>query len=427
MMRVAPEYLPEAMLTASVLHQPTQYEVVRWVGADLFSNEHNRQVWVAISWVLEHKTGIDDPAQLLSEVRAMLVEYNKGEALKRLLTLTDQFPALGALAEVYAKALWEQQQHADLASASIKMTQIVNSDIPLDEKCTMIEQTWMDALEAAHTDPGWKPIAGLQTVADFLDRTDADHEWVIPGMLERQERFMLVAPEKAGKSVLTRQVALLLAAGRHPFNHKIEVPPMRTLLVDLENPEPVARRDFRRQVSQMDGLWTTDNSKAFLWHKPAGMHLGDAGERTMLRLAVERYDIDLLCISPVYKAYDGLDRSWEEQAHGVQKPLDKLREDFGCAIWLEHHSPWKGSADRTREFRPLGSSRWSRWLDYQAALTGEGAPPYQVLQWTAVRRDERKLCPVALRRGFAGGPSWLPVWPDGPDDGWDIAMHEALY
>jgi replicative DNA helicase len=337
--------------------------------------------------------------------------------------LTDTYPALGVLADNYARAVHEQGQRAQLASAAVRMTQIVNSDLDMDEMVDLLEQAWVETLASAHAEPGWKPIDGLSTVNEFVTGSDEVHEWVIPGLLERQERLMLVAPEKAGKSVLTRQVALMLAAGRHPFSTSSACPPMTTLMIDLENPAPTARRDFRRQIDALEGLWSTENDRAYLWHKPAGIHLGDRADRVALFQVVERVQPDLLCICPIYKAYDGLEQSWEQQAQGVQKPLDRLREEFNLALWLEHHAPWgeKGM----REIRAIGSSRWARWLDYQVSLEPTGSPPYQRLTWKSVRRDERKMAPASLVRGGPGEPSWIPEWADGGNLGFDLAIHES--
>jgi hypothetical protein len=195
-------------------------------------------------------------------------------------------------------------------------------------------------------------------------------------------------------------------------------------MVDLENPRPLASRDFRRQVSAMDGLWQVGNDRAFIWHKPGGIHLGDGHDRVLLRSVVDRVEPDFLAISPIYKAYDGLEESWEKQAHGVQQPLDRLREEFHCAIWMEHHAPWgeKGM----REIRAIGSSRWARWLDYTVNLQPVGEPPFKRLLWRAVKRDERKISPYAIQRGTPGQPSWVPVWEDDSDGhGYDMARFEA--
>ena len=72
------------------------------------------------------------------------------------------------------------------------------------------------------------------SLREFLDRDDPDHDWVIPGLLERGDRFILTGSEGLGKSVLQRQLAVCAAAGVHPFNHP-RVEPVRVLLIDCEN------------------------------------------------------------------------------------------------------------------------------------------------------------------------------------------------
>jgi hypothetical protein len=419
-----PLYSEEGLLTAAVLEHPKVYAEIRWVDADIFEWQNVRTVYVAIEWVLEHHPDVDHE-ELVARVKNVLIEYGKGEALGLLVKMIGANTAVGVEAPRYARQLWEKVQAANLRSASMKMSQITASDsLDLDEKMQMIEQTWMEALADTHGDPGWKPIEGLESLDEFMAAKDETHDWVIPGLLEREERLMVIATEKAGKSVLTRQCCLLLPSGRHPLRPGEEIPVMTTLMIDLENPRPLASRDFRRQVTSMEGLWQEGNERAFIWHKPGGIHLGDRADRIMLRNVVDRVEPDFLAISPIYKAYDGLEDSWEQQAFGVQKPLDMIREEYHCAIWMEHHAPWgeKGK----REIRAIGSSRWARWLDYTVNLIGEGEPPYNYLQWRSVRRDQRKMDPKGLRRGDLGEPSWVPVWEDDKEGwGYDLARHGA--
>lgn len=417
-----PVYSSEAMLCAALIESPTEYENVRWLDKDRFWNSANRSLYVAICWVLDHHPGIE-PDRVPGYVRQLLADYKQTDALARMVALSGAYPVVPALATNYAHAIHEAHQHEVLRDAVTEMARITAMDLDLDTKATRLDEMWTRVLGEATAQSGWQPVEGLHTVNEFMETSDHDYEWVIPGMLERQERFMLIAPEKAGKTVLTRQVALTLASGRHPFHVKQEVPIMRTLLVDLENPAGVARRDFRRQVDQMEEVWSTENENAYVLHRPAGIHLGDPADRNILRQVIDRLRIDLLCISPIYKAYDGLDQSWEEQAFGVQKPLDKLREDFNLAIWMEHHAPWgeKGA----RELRPIGSSRWGRWLDYQAALVPETPkPPFTTMEWRAIRRDERKMAPRRLIRSTTGA-SWVPEWEE--TGGFALAMDYATH
>jgi len=417
-----PVYSAEAMLCAALLEAPQMYEEVRWLDKDKFWNGDNRTVYVAITWVLEHHPDVD-VNEVPGRVRQLLTEYKQMSALARLIDISGAYPGVPSLAVTYAHSIHEAHQHEVIKNACISMSQIAGSENSIEWKTAQIDTMWTKILTEATARAGWQPIDGLHTVNEFMDLSDQSYDWVIPGMLERQERFMLIAPEKAGKTVLTRQVALTLASGRHPFNIATEVPVMRTLLVDLENPAGAARRDFRRQVVAMEDVWSTDNQNAYMLHRPAGIHLGDPQDRAMLRQVVDRLDIDLLCISPIYKAYDGLDQSWEEQAFGVQKPLDRLRQDFNLAIWMEHHAPWGERGQRV--IRPIGSTRWGRWLDYQCALVPEqDNPPFPSMEWRAIRRDERKMAPRRLVRSSVGA-SWIPEWSD--EGGFGMAMDQAIH
>ena len=209
-------------------------------------------------------------------------------------------------------------------------------------------------------------------------------------------------------SVLSRQVGICVAAGRHPFDPRMEVPRQRVLMIDLENPRGVLRRDLRRQVAGVDGsdgLW--------LLHQPAGVDLGSMRDLRLIEQAIRDLRPDLVVMGPLYKAYEGLDQSWEQQAAGVQRPLDRWRSRYGCAFWIEHHS---SKAEPTGLF---GSSRWSRWFDAKVALVPEdpaSPPPYQRLEWQATYRDSRRIRPELLEVAQVvglGDVSWLPRFPFG--------------
>jgi hypothetical protein len=103
--------------------------------------------------------------------------------------------------------------------------------------------------------------------------------------------------------------------------------------------------------------------------------------------------------------------------------LDRLRDEFNLAIWIEHHAPWgeKGK----REVRAIGSSRWARWMDYTVNLIPEKPnPPFDRLLWRSVRREETRMSPIALRRGGKGEPSWVPEWSE-KDEGFFHARDVA--
>lgn len=235
---------------------------------------------------------------------------------------------------------------------------------------------------------------------DFLNESDKDSfEWVIPGLIERGERVIVVAAEGVGKTMLARQVGILCGAGIHPFSFQ-SMPKVRTLSVDLENPERIIRRTSRSIASQAVGLAKTDLD-AYILTKPSGMDLLQARDRAILEQALDEVKPHMLVIGPLYKAFiDPGGRTSEAIAVEVAKYLDTIRTIYNCALWIEHHAPL-GSSGTTRDLRPFGSAVWSRWPEFGISLqpdpTVVGEYVYDIRHFRGAR-DERQW-PLKIKRG----------------------------
>ena len=223
---------------------------------------------------------------------------------------------------------------------------------------------------------------------------------MIPGVLERQERVIVVAAEGVGKSTWARQVALMTSFGVHPFNRN-PIPPVRTLYVDLENPERIVRRNGRPILTAARHLGSTKTPEAHLLIKPAGMDLLRQTDRTILERAIEATKPEILFLGPLYKAFiDAGGRTSESVAVEIARYLDYIRDVYGCALWLEHHAPL-GNSMATRELRPFGSAVWSRWPEFGLALqpdpTSTEGYVYDVRHFRG-ERDQRQW-PLKMKRG----------------------------
>jgi len=240
----------------------------------------------------------------------------------------------------------------------------------------------------------------LVSWGDFLSESDKDSfEWVIPGLIERGERVIVVAAEGVGKTMLARQVGILCGAGIHPFSFQ-QIPKVRTLSVDLENPERIIRRTSRSIATQAAHLAKTDLD-AFILTKPSGMDLLQAKDRAILEQAIDEVKPHMLIIGPLYKAFvDPGGRTSEAVAVEVAKYLDTIRTIYNCALWIEHHAPL-GSSGTTRDLRPFGSAVWSRWPEFGISLqpdpTFVGEYVYDIRHFRGAR-DERQW-PLKIKRG----------------------------
>ena len=232
------------------------------------------------------------------------------------------------------------------------------------------------------------------------ESSDDSYDWVIDGLIERSERVIVVAAEGVGKTMLARQIAILSGCGVHPFTYQ-RMPQIRTLTVDLENPERIIRRTSRNIYDAAIGRGYTKNPTAELLIKPSGFDLMKPEDRQSLEQAIEDSKPELLIMGPLYKAFvDPGGRTAEAVAIEVAKYLDYIRDAYKCALWLEHHAPL-GESMTNRQLRPFGSAVWSRWPEFGISLTPDitsgTAYTYDVKHFRGARDD--RPWPTRIRRG----------------------------
>ena len=247
--------------------------------------------------------------------------------------------------------------------------------------------------------------------SDFVAESDDDsYDWVIPGLLERNERVIIVAAEGVGKTMLARQVAICVGMGIHPFTYQ-PIKPQTTLSVDLENPERIIRRTSRAIYESARVVSRNANPQAHLLIKPQGLDLLRTEDRAVLEEMLEKTRPSILVMGPLYKAFiDPGGRTSEAVAIEVARYLDTIRDVYQCAMWLEHHAPL-GTSMTTRELRPFGSAVWSRWPEFGVALQPDStgmAFHYDVRHFRGAR-DERQW-PTRIKRGKRF-PFEVVEWP----------------
>lgn len=236
---------------------------------------------------------------------------------------------------------------------------------------------------------------------EFVNETDVDtYDWLIPGLLERRERVIVVAAEGVGKTMLARQVAITTSWGVQPFTFQ-RMPAIRTLTIDLENPEKIIRRSTRSIIKESQSMGYSLKGRAHLVIKPDGLNLLVASDRLLLESYMDEVQPELLVLGPLYKAFmDPGTKTSEAVTIEVVRYLDTLRTVYNCALWLEHHAPL-GESLTNRVLRPFGSAVWSRWPEFGISLqpdpTSMGEYVYDVKHFRG-ERDERHW-PTKMKRG----------------------------
>lgn len=241
-----------------------------------------------------------------------------------------------------------------------------------------------------------------EAVESFLERgLAAPTPWVIEGLLRQGWRTVIVAREGQGKTWLLRQIAVCAAYGIHPLRFERSIEPVRTLLVDLENPEDHLHFSLQRLVEQAKRTSEWDRPVQRLWRRPGGINIRRRADRLEMEALLAKRRPQLLVMGPLYKLYRANSRdSWDLVASEIQEILDDWRARFSVTMLIEDHAP-KG-----QELVPFGSSLWLRWPEIGIGLV----PHKEMLNVTRWRGDRMPTdWPMQLERGSIW--PWVGHWP----------------
>ena len=261
-------------------------------------------------------------------------------------------------------------------------------------------------------------VENLFTMDEFLDRPEEKRApWAVPGLIRVNWRVMFVAGEGAGKTVLLRQVAMAAAQGLHPLM-STPIDPVTVLIVDLENPDDSivdVCNPIRSQAQAKAGA-DYDPNRAWLWWRQDGINLRNRKDRMDLETVLAQVRPQLVCLGPMYKAYDlQPGESDEMPAKEVMRHLDRLRVRYGFGLLMEHHAP-HGSSKSGRELRPHGSSVWRRWPELGLSLVPEDSDGLKMSigRWRGDRlvNSWPQYLTRARMTGLGQWP-WVGTWPTG--------------
>ncbi|MFE6846548.1 AAA family ATPase [Streptomyces sp. NPDC057686] len=220
----------------------------------------------------------------------------------------------------------------------------------------------------------------------FLQQTPPEPDWIVPGVLERQDRLIVTGSPGHGKSTLLRQTAMQLASGLHPFGGE-NFPPLRVLLFDLENSR---RQIHRKLVSLRNTAGENYHNHLYIISRTEGLDL-NKGDGIILESEISACQPDVLITGPLYKLAGG-DLNDESCARLAAQWLDKIRNKYGTTLILEAHSPHTYDS-RKPVMRPAGTALWTRWPEFGIHLAQDGT----LTHWRGPR--EERDWPAQLWRG----------------------------
>lgn len=247
------------------------------------------------------------------------------------------------------------------------------------------------------------------TLADIMSVEMREEAWTIPGLLRRNERIVLTGSEGGGKSVFIYQLLTGAAFGVDTFALE-QTEPQRVLFLDVENNEFQARANLDRIVPALREI-RPDVDPNWRSLKRRVVDLLASKDRADVIRRVVHYSPDLLYMGTAYKLTDVTDET-HRSVRAIQSVVDRIRQEIGCAVLIEHHAGHGFQNDRN-SMRPEGSSYWLRWPDFGYGmlplLTTDGRRLMRLKPWRGDRATGRSF-PVAIRQGDV--MPWVPIHSD---------------
>ena len=259
------------------------------------------------------------------------------------------------------------------------------------------------------------------TVHDLLLKADEPEDWLIPGLLERGERVVITGGEGMAKSYITRQFAVCLAAGLHPWTGRRVADGYRVLHIDCENNERQTRRSYLKIGNSIARMHPAPGwaKRIHPYMHTEGLNLAGK-DRGWFHDVAEKCSPDLIVLAPAYKIMIGQDPDKERDILALLNSIDEVRTRHDAAVLIEAHSG-NGSEGEKRPARPIGSSVWRRWPEvgfglrvdeghYPNGVTDKRPKYLEAVQFRGQRED--RDWPDLLSWGPPNCLPWVPTRDD---------------
>jgi hypothetical protein len=231
----------------------------------------------------------------------------------------------------------------------------------------------------------------VRSLGDVMAEEDS-YDWVVQRLFERGDRFILTGGEGAGKSMMIRQIAILAAAGIHPF-WLHDIPPVKVMVLDRENSELQWRRKARAlfDLARKFGKGDVRDLQLSCDFRP--LDITKDSDLGMIHKKLDDYPADILALGPLYKLVPRAIMN-DNDAAPLLAAMDSLRER-GCVLITEAHA----GNERDKSLRPVGSSAFMRWPEFGRGLRRDPAIEgrWGFEKWRG-DRDDRSF-PVGFTKG----------------------------
>lgn len=390
-----------ALLSACLWSKNARITARKHVLPGDFFNPHHETLWNAMTMLDQAGHNVDAVA-----LRASVQGEPSYRNLESLVLEVMGHHAIPESAATYAAIIRAWALRRRLADAGTRLRQRAMNLNEAPERLAAEAVTMLAGLRDAGTD------VTASTLAELMNAPEDDDapRWVIPDLMEAGDRLMLTGSEGAGKSALSRQLAVMASAGVHPFTSAI-MPPIKALIVDCENKPAQVRRQTRPLLDWLreHGQATVNPMERVLIDTPGRISVTRDRDLSRIHQTIDAWQPDLVVMGPLYRMSDKALQT-DDEAAPFLAALDTITAR-GCAVVLEAHAGHSVSGvgrQAQRDLRPRGSSALLGWPEFGLGLRGLGHGIADLEPWRGHR--EARAWPARMRR--APGNRWVETYPD---------------
>jgi hypothetical protein len=320
----------------------------------------HQQIWRHIAFSMAD-CGVADPVLVLDSMRTA-GERRIGEIAPLLHSLYARAP-IALECEHHARIVADLAVRRRVLQAGQRMIQRASSGT--GELADLLESAAADIRDARNARKGVELLT--MPIDEFMSAEMPEPDWLIPGLLARQDRFVLTGPGGLGKSTLLRQIAVCAAAGIAPLDwHTGEMfDPIRVTIIDCENADHQLKSALWPMLKECRDVQRPVEDRLMIGGHGSPIDLLDPASAMSVMRTVEHDRPDLVYIGPAYKLHLG-DPDKEMHVKQVTAVLDQIRAT-GAAVICEAH-PNNESSSKGGSLRPSGSGLWTWWPEFGRGL-----------------------------------------------------------
>jgi AAA domain len=238
----------------------------------------------------------------------------------------------------------------------------------------LVDHTVSDLAAIIQKTPHWEALQEDAKAAkpffvcpSEIMRGSMEVEWLVPGMIHRGGKGLIVAAPKAGKSMIALDLAVALASQQSWLGQPCISRPVKTAVVSREDGPGMTKRRVA-QFAQARGV-TMDSLDAWLrfntYEQKGSFSIQSDADLDEAIRWIKQEQIGF-CIFDVLNILHGADENSNTAMTQVMKRFDSIRAATGVDLAIIHHDAKNAESGNKK---PRGASAIDSWWEWKISIS----------------------------------------------------------